>query len=110
MKPQILIILILVALTFHGCEKIDSPASTVFSIDDRINSARPINRVTVDNYFSSGNSITFDRVGRALIKMNDAYAQNGYFIVKTDEYGDYYFNLELIKSITIDTNEISLRY
>jgi len=105
-KKVLLIAIIFSSVFFESCKDEASPVNPAFTIEQKINSAKPINTITVWNYTASGDKIGFNKGTSSDI--SDAYATSGYFVVKS--YNDFYFNLSRVKSVEISSNSVTLNY
>ena len=111
MKTIYLVLILLLSLII-GCKDEENSILPVLTIEDRINVARPINYVGVI-YIDVSKSDEYRR-NVAGTTLSDAYAENGYLIVKTTVNGEvgsnYYYNLALAKKVNISTNIVTLNY
>lgn len=103
MKLSLLMCVLL--LSFTSCKKDEDPVSPVFSIEEQINAARPINHIAVINV-NAGNW-TFDRGGTAT-PLNDAYAESGYLVVQSSS--THYFNLSVARNVFISSHRIDIQF
>jgi hypothetical protein len=105
-------VILAVVLGFSACDSDDEPASSSFSIETEVNSAKPFHFVIVIDPGSS-NWIFENATGGPNTPFTDAYAENGFMVVVLTS-GKQYFNLSLAKDIAIEpgTNgsTLTLRY
>jgi hypothetical protein len=99
--PSSVFTLLLLTVMFASCKKDESPASPAFSIENKVTAARPYNLISITG--TAGGNWTFERGGTN--PLNDAYAENGYFIVVSSS--THYFNLQLAKNVFVGSNRIA---
>lgn len=91
----------------NGCKDEDNPVQPgpeINSIEEQINSIRPIKRVYIYNYNGSGGNSLH---GTPYIQ--DAFASRGFLIIiESDE--TLYYNLSRVISIKAYENEIRIQY
>lgn len=106
MKILFFILSISFILFFSSC-KDDNPNEPTFSINQEINNARPFDIILI--YNSDSGNWRFGKNPNTDTPFKDAYAENGYFVVKT-EVSTYYFNLSLAKQVYIYQKDIRIYF
>jgi len=98
----------LIVLVFLGCN--ENPVGPDASVEERINGNRPFNEVVVYHpdftyVFSRHDQDAWKRIG-------DAFANDGYLVVITDELDKktYYFNLISAKNLETRKGYITINY
>lgn len=85
---RLMFLLILILSVFSlSCEEDE------FSIEDEINSIRPISKVSIHEYNSAS-------AGFVIEEFEDCYAERGYLVVEF-ETGEAYFDLDTAKGINL---------
>ncbi|MBL7961431.1 hypothetical protein JNL27_14450 [bacterium] len=98
------ILLILSAtLSVVSCDKNNSDEDKLASIEQQINSARPLSQVVL-KYRTSGSSV------ETFTGFSDAYAEDGMLVMKDVFTETYAVNLSLADLITVDGHNIEIIY
>ncbi|MGE5458689.1 MAG: hypothetical protein ACM3RX_10080 [Methanococcaceae archaeon] len=103
MKSILKIFVAIIVILCAGCGNDDNPAAPL-SIDQQINSAKPISYVKIE--FSDKTYVEFEKAYYSNFK--NAYADNGYLVVTTDI--NYFYNLNLAKQISVKKNSVYISY
>ena len=96
------LILILMLLSFISCDS--DPTSPNLSIEDKINAQKPITSIFIGKYGSTG--YYFSSATRGF---DDAYAEDGFFVIKSGKEYLYYI-LATANEIKITEHHISIYY
>lgn len=104
-----LMLLAFAAITLAGCK---SPTQPGAGIEDEINAARPIQTVTV--YQTPGSTVTLFKIsslsGSTPPLLTDAYATNGYLIVKDNQGTVRTFSLATTVEVVVSGHIVTLYY
>ncbi len=106
MKSKIFFYLPILLLLLFSVACSDDPVSPGFSIEDKINSNKPFERISIGipdspNYY-------FEKNGDGHNIVN-AYAENGFLVVVSTNK-EYYFNLSTAKNIETRKNYVGIQY
>ncbi len=111
----ILTIIIGINLLIVGCKSEDNPTSpsipSINSIEEQINTIRPINYIRVYNYDGNNTYTIHVRTNPTISPSGflDAYASKGFLIVVYSS-NSYYYNLSRVIEIETRPNEINMRF
>ncbi|VAX20431.1 hypothetical protein MNBD_IGNAVI01-3063 [hydrothermal vent metagenome] len=108
MKQLKYFVLLLLFIGFWGCE--ENPVGPDSTVEERINGNRPFYEIIVNHteytyFFSKQDADPWNRI-------RDAYANDGYFVVVTDDHDKktYYFNLFSIKNLETRKGYLTINY